>query len=206
MNILPNVPVSTPRIGKFSLSEGAGPGGAGARPLTARQDASSVTQAPILLGNAATIVLKASQTQLSRQQSVHEIAHVIKQIQDASPSDDATLVELTAQLNGMVGALSNLGDAAPAAGPGEDSLSNALESVSKAQAAIDASADSYYQSSLDEKASTLASAMTETLLEDINTASGSFDFSIEQTLLQADGNSLRDSPAISALVTYLLQQ
>lgn len=145
----------------------------------------------------------------------------------SSPADgeDASMaVNLNSALANMAGALANLSvgltgaasSSAPqtiaasadhqAAEGAIDNLSSALESVSQAQAALNASADSYYQSSLNGNASALAAALSERLLANIDAASGDFDFNIEQTLLQSGEDALREKAAISALVTYLLQQ
>ncbi len=78
-----------------------------------------------------------------------------------------------------------------------DGLSAALQSVSEAKSVIEASADSLYQSSLD--------TVEYKLIEHIDNASGSLDFNIEQTLIQAGNDVLRDRSTISALVPYLLQ-
>ncbi|RFP08497.1 hypothetical protein D0T24_31860 [Duganella sp. BJB480] len=78
-----------------------------------------------------------------------------------------------------------------------DDLSAALQSVTEARSVIDASAVSLFQSSLD--------TMANKLIENIDNASGSLDFNIEQTLLQAGNDALRDRSTISALVSYLLQ-
>ncbi len=86
-----------------------------------------------------------------------------------------------------------------------DGLSAALQSVSEARSAIDASAGSLYQISLANAANHWGDAISSKLIENIDSASGSLNFNIEQTLLQAGNDVLRDRSTISALVTYLLQ-
>ena len=145
-------------------------------------------------GQSLAVKLKASQPQAPRLPD-SGVLRAFKERQ--SSSLDGVLVQ-------MEDALTNLGNLTPAANGSSSNpqgLSTALQSVSDAQSAIAASADTVYQSTLDSTASA-----ADKLVANIDTASGDFDFNIEQTLLQAGGNILQDRSTISALVTYLLQQ
>jgi len=86
-----------------------------------------------------------------------------------------------------------------------EDLSAALESVSKVRLEIDASAGDVYLSMLQNAAGNFGGAISDKLIGDIDTASGSVNFNIEQTILQAGNDVLRDRSTISALVTFLLQ-
>jgi len=132
------------------------------------------------------------------------------------PDADASVAPQTNSLDSAVtqmeNALSALGDSfagkiavstlihgkPPASADNADQLPAALQYVSDARTAVDAAANTVYQSTLDDA--------SDQLIASIDSATGSIGFNIEQTLLQAGGDILRDRATISALVTYLLQQ